>query len=133
MKIPLIIIGSNSLKVGYWKVEKNTKANVEVIVPPKNIRKEKWIRSTLDFLLKIENKAKQKAPNKTERLIFIPEKFISSKLPFVTIMIIPKNPINTAKSLERFNFSFIKKEPNKIIWRGQEYWIISTSILLPSW
>tara|TARA_B100001173_G_C15741290_1_gene442914 strand:+ start:438 stop:671 length:234 start_codon:yes stop_codon:yes gene_type:complete len=76
INIPFIIIGSNSFVLGNLKVEKNTKATVEVIVPPKNMRKENWKTSTFDFLLKIENKAKQNAPSKTERLTFIPVKLI---------------------------------------------------------
>ena len=68
------MIGTISLADGNWKEEKNMIAKPEVIVPPKKMINVKWNNSTFDFLLSTENKAKQKAPNKTRRLILIPEK-----------------------------------------------------------
>ena len=68
------MIGAISLADGNWKVEKNIRATLEVIVPPKKMINVKWNNSTFDFLLSTENKAKQKAPNKTRRLILILEK-----------------------------------------------------------
>ena len=68
------MIGTISLADGNWKVEKNMRAKLEVIVPPKKMINVKWNNSTFDFLLSTENKAKQKAPSKTRRLILIPEK-----------------------------------------------------------
>ncbi len=130
-RMPFMQTGTNSSFFGNCIPENTINVAQEVIVAPKNKSTVNCNNSTLEILLKTEKRAKQKAPSKTQRLTSNPENCTASNSPFVMIMQIPPKPVITAIHFEIERNSLRIKLANKIICKGHEYWIMSTSMLLP--